>query len=468
MRVLFGSLNQRALLALRGIIRRFFPQHDSDTGFDRELRMALLETLLFCVVTLGVRYWFNPNNPFGVEEPFPWLWIPPALLAMRYGTAIGVVSVIFMVLGWFVFAQLGIGVQQTGEEFPKVYFMGGLLLILVCGQFSDMWNAHIHRLRIINGYLDERLGTLTKNHYLLRLSHDRLEQDLLGKPMTLRETLIRLRDLTSSAEPGVLAGAQELIQLLGQSFQLEVAAIYRADASGQLLPKEEATLGHPSALSLEDPLLRYALESQAMAHIQTSNISAETRDGSIYLVCAPLLTSGGQMVGMMVIEKLPFFALNDNALQQIAVFTGFYADGVVIGEVIRPVLQIVPNCPLDLALDMVRLHRIRERDGVESTLVALVFAKDGRAMDMFEQVRHLNRGADITWHIATERHNALFTLLTLGNSLATEGYLLRIESALKRQFHVDFVEGGVVMHLAPLGLMSPGDTLQELIERCEL
>lgn len=468
MKVFFGSLQQRTLLALRGVIRRLFPQHDVDSGFDREWRLALLETVLFCAITLVVRYWFSPQNPFGIEDQFPWLWILPALLAMRYGTAIGVVSVIFMALSWFAMRKLQLPPDPIVDEFPKVYFMGGLLLILVCGQFSDMWNAHIHRLRVINAYLDERLGTLTKNHYLLRLSHDRLEQDLLGKPMTLRETLIRLRELTSGRTEAGLPGAQEFIQLLGQSFQLEIAAIYSVGADGCLATDVQAMLGNPTELKLDDPLLRYSLEENTLAHIQTGNVSVEARDGSNYLVCAPLLSSRKTLVGMLVIEKLPFFALNDNALQQVTVFTGFYADGIVIGEAIQPVLDLVPHCPQDLALDIVRLHRIKVSEGVESTMVVLVFEKDERSQDMFEQARRLNRGVDIAWHFSGERRNALLTLLTLASSVALEGYLMRIENALRKQFGVDFLAAGISIHVQPVGLISPGETLKNLIDRCEV
>jgi hypothetical protein len=54
------------------------------------------------------------------------------------------------------------------------------VLTLLCGQFAEVWNARSRRLRGVNAYLEERLTMLTKNHFLLRLSHERLEQDLLS------------------------------------------------------------------------------------------------------------------------------------------------------------------------------------------------------------------------------------------------------------------------------------------------
>jgi hypothetical protein len=373
-----------------------------------------------------------------------------------------------MLLCWLLLPYVGVSLGQYEGELPKIYFMGGLLLILVCGQFSDMWNAHIHRLRVINAYLDERLGTLTKNHYLLRLSHDRLEQDLLGKPMTLRETLIRLRSLTSLHPDQSLPGAQEFIQLLGQTCQLEIAVLYGMDAAENIDPQHIATLGQPSPLTIDDPLLKYSLEHRALSHVQTSAVTVESRDGSSYIICAPLVTSQHILVGMLVIEKLPFFALNDNALQQLAVFIGFYADGVAIGRVVEPILKAVPICPQELALDIVRLHRIKVNEGVESTMVALVFQKDGCSTDMYEQAKRLNRGVDITWHFSGEKRHALLTLLTLASSVALEGYLQRIEGAMKTQFGVDFVGGQVSVHVEALGLNPPEVTLKNLVDRCDV
>lgn len=450
------------------MLRHLFPQHNTDSGFSRVLRWAFLETTLFCVLAIALRLWITPEDPFGLDAQFPWLWIIPALLAMRYGTAMGVLAVLFVLGSWLVLPLLEITAETQDIDFPKIYFMGGLLLTLVCGQFSDMWNAHIHRLRVINAYLDERLGTLTKNHYLLRLSHDRLEQDLLAKPLTLRETLLRLRKLASLQTGSELPCAQEFIQLLGQHCQLEIAALYGMAQNEHFANQAVATLGAVSPLAIDDPLVQYCAEHRSLAHVQTAAMATDARDQSQYLIAAPLLTSQDKLVGLLVVEKLPFFALNDGALQQLSVFAGFYADGVSIGHAVYPVLQAVPDCPIELALDIVRLHRIKVNEGVESTLVVLVFEQDAHSQDIYEQVKRMNRGLDINWHFSGKRHNALLTLLTLAGSTAVDGFLHRIETAIVERFHMDFIKAQITVHVQALGLMPPAETLQHLVERCEI
>lgn len=152
----------------------------------------------------------------------------------------------------------------------------------------------------------------------------------------------------------------------------------------------------------------------------------------------------------------------------LSVLIGYYADGVRLNQTARPVLDVLPECPHELALDVVRLHRIRLTAGIDSSLVALVFRSGGNALDIYEQVKRLKRGVDLSWEIAGQHHRALITLLPLAGSAAVEGYLLRIETALQAQFGVGLLAGNIVIHNAQLGFATPADTLVQLVKRCDL
>ena len=464
-----GALARDLLPKLGALVRRLFPSARAEpTNFPHWL-WAALETLAFCIAALALRLWIDPQDPFGIGAQFPWLWMVPAVLAMRYGTAAGALAVLVLVAGWLLTMTQGQWATVSLADFPQAYFLGGLMLVLICGQFSDVWQARSRRLRAVNAYLDERLNTLTKNHFLLRLSHERLEQDLLAKPLTLRETLVRLRNLSSatplSAE-NPMPGAAEFLQVLGQSCQLECAALHCADQGSMPQPLPVAILGAPVALDIDDPLLQYCLEQKIMAHVQTASLDEERRDASRYLVCAPLLAANGESCGVLVVEKMPFFALNDDTLQLLSVLIGYYADGLCFAQLAREVLQAVPDCPPELALDLVRLHRIRHDAGIESSLVALVFEQTPQALAAFEQIKRLKRGVDLVWEIAGERRCALITLLPLASSAAVEGYLLRIESAVQSQFGANLLSSRIASHTVQLGASPPADTLRELVTHC--
>lgn len=449
-------------LWLGAVLRRFFPGQQVAEEPLWIWLWAGFEAVLFGVAALTLSFWLQPADPFGVAAQFPWLWLVPAVVAMRYGSVIALVSVLTYFAGWLALEWL----QLLESPFPQQYFLGGLILALVCGQFADVWNSRQRRLRAVNAYLDERLNTLTKSHFLLRMSHERLEQDLLAKPLTLRETLTRLRGLALIVRNEALPAAPEFMQLLAQSCQLEVAAVFAMRRDGSYERASAAALGQARALDLSDPLLNYGLEQGDLVHVQMAQPGARDFDQSRYVICAPLTTASGQRVGLLVVERMPFVALNYDTLQLLSVLLGYYADGVEAGLETRQVLSRVAACPPEFALDLVRLARIRAEADIQSAMVALVFEDDARGSDMFAQIKRLKRDMDLSWEPRIPGRLALISLLPLAGPAAVDGYLDRIESSILAQFGVDFLGGRVVAHIAHLSEALPQDLLAGLLARC--
>lgn len=464
------------------VFKSLFPRKPRHTNSPVWL-WAALESICFPLIALATGFWLRRDDPFLLTEGFPWMWIMPTVVALRYGSVTGTVSVVTLLLAWF--TGLRLEWLPADLEFPRMFFLGGLVLILICGQFADVWNSRLQRAKAVNGYLDERLTALTKNHFLLRLSHERLERDLLTRPTTLRETLVNLRTLAARFKPGDtqptadLPGAKEFIQLLAQTSQLEIASLYSV-ANMRVQENPEAKLGDTHALEKNNGLLTHALQTGELSHLQMADVQARrdatTSNVETYLVCAPLVDSGGDTLGMLTVEKLPFFALNFEALQLLTVLCGYYADGVLAAKAARPVLELVPHCPPEFALEIVRLHRIQQQAGLDSALVALVFElgttldikRYTESLDFFEQVKRLRRQIDVFWEIQTPERNAIITLLPLAGGAGLEGYLTRIESALHMQTGKRFLEARIGSHTVMLGLQSPQHTLANLVALCHV
>ncbi|KAF1041248.1 MAG: hypothetical protein GAK35_03444 [Herbaspirillum frisingense] len=453
---------------------RVFTHFDTDSGSPRKAALRIVETVLFVVAAMALSRWIAPDDPFGIQAQFPWIWLVPAILAMRYGSALGVVAVATMLVGWYVIshqqnADAGQAVVSAAEAFPQPYFLGGLILTLLCGQFAEVWNARSRRLRAINAYLDERLTMLTKNHFLLRLSHERLEQDLLSKPLTLRESLDRMRSLTLSQtmlDPSKLPAADAFLQILVQSCQVEAAAVHACDAAGHVAAQPLASVGKMDEFAAADPLVKYCLAQRKLGHVQTESLNQALRNQSRYLICAPLLNFDGKLFGLLLVEKLPFVALNEDTLQLMSVLIDYYADGIEVGATSRAILQQLPTCPPELAVDLVRLHHLKRSTGIDSSLVALVFGDDDLSRDMFDQIRRLKRAADVAWTYKSGNRNVLMTLLPLAGAAAVDGYLMRVETVSHAQFGNKFLSNYAEAHTAAIGVEDPARLLPNLVERC--
>lgn len=444
------------------------------------VRTAMLELTVLMTAAMALGYAAMPGNPLLLELGFPWAWLLPLVLALRYGTLAGIGAALMLLGGWFLFHQIG---AQPGA-FPRPFFIGGTLLVLLAGQFGDVCASRLARQRSIHRYLDERLAALTKQHYLLRISHARLESDLLARPTTLRDTLAQLRAATAGhagtdeahAEPPAgaairrerlmgprLAAAAPMMQLAAQACQLEAAALYPCDGD-RVLPEAAATVGPGCRLDAGDPLLRRCLQTRQLAHRR-----ADGGDGvhSRYLAVAPVLSGPDRLIGVLVVERMPFLALHHDNLELLLVLLGYYADGVVHAPAARAVERVLPDCPHEFAIDYARLARLRREAGIASTVVALAFGADEHSADWFEQAVRSGRAQDLAWARAGGAQRVLMTLMPLADTEAAAGYLLRIERMLQAQFGIDFEQGRIGIHTLPVPADGDPEPLRRLLQRCE-
>lgn len=427
-------------------------------------RAAVVELVVSMVLAMTLAWLVFPQNPLLLGLGFPWAWLLPMVLALRYGTLIGIGSVLMLLGGWFVFHDMG---AQEGA-FPRLFFLGGMLLVLLAGQFGDVWGTRLARARAVNRYLDERLAALTKNHYLLRISHSRLENDLLARPTTLRDTLSQLRGVTqeeSAQGNTVLAGAQAMLQVVAQACQLEAAALYPSDGAS-VEADAVARIGTEFGFDADDALVRHCLETRQLAHLRSDGLQhdAQTR----YVAVAPVLAGADKLIGVLVVERMPFLALTYETLQMLMVLLGYYADGVDHARATQAIQSALPGCPFPFALDYARLSRLRRDTGIESSVVALVFDVDEARDALYEQVIRSRRALDVAWPLANPNHRALLTLMPLSDAQAVSAYLVRIEDMLRAQFGTDFEASKVGVYTLSVPAAGSEDALVRLLQRSQV
>jgi hypothetical protein len=423
-------------------------------------RAGIFEIIGLTLVGLVVAALLQPDDPFLLTQPFPWLWLVPLVLALRYGTPAAFGASLLLLVGWYLLPLAGLG----GGRFPITHFVGGLVMTLIAGEFSDVWSSRLRRVADVNGYLGERLDALTRRHYLLRLSHDRLEHELLVKPLTLRDALQGLRRLTTRQAEQTLPEADEMLRLVSQACQLDKAGLYAVrDGRPEITPV--SVTGGAGTLQVSDPLVRHALEHNLLCHVQSEGLQ---QDSSRYLVVAPLLTSDKQLLGLLAVERMPFLSLNEESLQFLSVLLGYYADGVGNAQAIRAVLAAVPECPIEFATELVRLHRIHQDVGIHSMLAALVIAPGPHQGEIAIEVRRQSRQFDQIWDVSLGGRRVMVTLMPLHGESAMAGYLQRTESWLHDSFGFsDFHSAGVTPASILIGAAEPPALLRSMLARCE-
>jgi hypothetical protein len=413
------------------------------------------ETIMLPIIAVMLGLWLNPQDPLWTQAHFPWAWFAPIILALRYGPLAGIGGAGMLLGAWLLLHPGGL------NAFPKMTYLGGLILVMVIGEFSSLWVARTRRAESVQRYLDQRLEFLTHQHYLLRLSHDRLEQDLISRPMAMRDALSSMRNLvTGDHHESDSACADALLRLLAQYCQLEVATLHQIK-DGVVEPNPLGTLGSTTPLTADDPLIGHAIETSQLCHISQS--VAESDNPSRYLIAAPLVNLNGQQFGLLLVEHMPFFSLQDETLQTINLLLGYYADSLSVQALADPVRNRFPDCPPEFAFELQRLWHIRQISKVASTVVVLELRDvPGGPHDLAQQIQRQKRALDENWLIAGAGRSFLATLMPLSSASAAEGYMSRLEYWAHQRGGKTLADLGIFGHTMPLNDEPPLVLLQKI------
>jgi hypothetical protein len=427
-------------------------------------KQTWFEVFGFTLAALGICWLIKPLDPLMIDSTFPWLWLVPTILALRYGSLAALGSSTILLIFWaFLFLA-----KLTPESLPGQYFLGGLTLSLIAGEFCDVWTGRLQRVRSVNFYLSQRLDSLTRRHYLLKISAEQMEQDLLAKPATLRDTLIALRQLILASDAPKkerFPEASELMRIIAHACQIQVASLH-AEIKGRIQAKPSASIGSVSSLKLDDPMVTYALEHNTLCHIQ---VDAMHTVESIYLVVVPILATDGERLGILVVEAMPFFALNFESLQILNVMLGYYADVVNTPKAVREIVRKVENCPDSFVTEMVRLDRVFRESGVVSILIALVFETSEQQQEYFAEALRLRRKLDVTWSIPNSERPVLFTLMPLCGLNAANGYIERLEQQFRHlSGKKTLTEAHIIPHISMIGTTPAATLLPKLLAECHV
>lgn len=407
-------------------------------------RRAWIEALAIPLIALLLTYALRPEDPFLFKEPFPWLWLAPALVALRYGLGPGALSTAVLVLA---FAANRAGALVT-PAWPEGQFLGGFVLTLLCGEYGSTWILRLRRAEQQSEYANQQLEGLTRALHITRLSHDRLEQSVISKPVTLRDSLADLRHALA-VNAGAIEGAvaERLLHLATYHGGFECAALYRAHQE-VLDPIPTATIGIMQPLAVDDVLVSRCLTDRVTTYWAVNAL----KDGeqSDYLVAVPARAADGTLIGLLVVAEIPFLFLTEENLLAVSVLLAYYADEIWAARTSQAITRRWPDCPPRFAAEILKLQHVAQTLGLESTLVTATVSPHVSRGKMIMDLEALARGLDITWR--TERHDQviLVTLMPFSNEAVAAGYIRRAQARLTENGGGAAYPGGATFRTASL------------------
>ena len=190
----------------------------------------------------------------------------------------------------------------------------------------------------------------------------------------------------------------------------------------------------------------------------------EQRRQTRYLIAAPLENLHNTLFGLLVVEKMPFFSLQDETLQTINLLLGYYSDGLSMHALSEGIRKRHPECPLNFAFELQRLWHLQQATNLASVVVALEILPRAIELDIPQQLQRLKRALDENWQMQGKGRQLLATLMPIGTRAAAEGYIARIEEWGRQREGQTLPKLGIFPHVLVLG---EDGTPEQLIERLE-
>lgn len=355
--------------------------------------VAMFEAAALPVGVLLLGHWLRSSDPLGVSAGFPWSWFGPWLVAVRYGAGYGLFGVALYGALW----QLAPTLMHPDRPaaFPAEFFLGGMLMTLVLGEFGAAFrNRQVLHREVVKD-LTARLERTKRRLFIVKEALSTLEQELADRPMTLRDALLDLRRnfaFGSGREPQRLPETQAdaapqralpdpraFLQLLSQSCRLVEAGIFLRQFDGQTARWHSvATLGRNlPALDPDDLLIAQVLETR-----QSMHIAQQAAGDGIYpwVFAAPLrLDEFDAVDALLAVHDMPFMSFEQNNLQRLQVLCASYLDFSQLELGVADVRSAWVQAPISLQQEWAQLSELNRKFKLRS--YCAIWSGQGRVSD---------------------------------------------------------------------------------------
>lgn len=409
-------------------------------GLDLRSPRAIVETLAVTVGVPLVGYAIDRSDPLFLRDRFSWLVLAPVLVALRHGLTMGLTSAVVLdvaLVGAWRTHLLGL------DRFPSAAFVGLIAVAMLVGQFSDVWKREIVRLDAGFRVLRNQNNELSRSHFLLELSHDRLGAQLGRDESSLREAIAAVRELARGApDTSYSSLGDAMMEVLGAYCMLEVGELYLVERRelGPLV----AVLGRPQPLDPESPMVREALRTGRLTYVPAA--SRSRRDGELekspLLAAIPFVDTMGHVSAVLCVHAMPFISFEKRNLEAMATLAGHFADLVVHrGEpsAAQRGRREIFEVELNRALRDLRDHQ------VPSVVVFLWIRRGASMADLVDpMLGGPLRDLDFPY-VARDPSGHSFVYVVLPAADASDARALeeRLESAAKRTRNASLAQRGV-------------------------
>ncbi len=391
-------------------------------------KMAFVESLVVAILSLLSWFFIDRESGNTSHNYFFWPMLGPILISLRYGFSKGFQCFAFLTVSMFFLKQL----MFEDINFSLPILIGSGLIIMITGEFTDYWRKSIKENELNYVYMEQKLQSFTQSYYLLKISHDQLEQRAASKIMSLRTSIqILQKTALTKVDNRLESLGDECLHILSDVVGMYEAGIYLVK-DDQVQNNCISAIGKGHSLVLDDPMLLEMLDKKRI--FTPANIHDVQDEELHYQLVIPLVDSYNKLQGVVLAEKVKFVALTDANLALISLVASYMAN-FMCEKLYTPILKPEQGKIFNQYLEQLHFNKLHY--GADSALVIFVDKSPEQTLPIKKFIDY-RRGADIYWNCFTPKGEyAMVALLPMTTVFEAKQFIDRLLSVVKDKYDAD-------------------------------
>lgn len=413
------------------------------------------EAFTITAIWLIILILMNRNDPLLLQGIFPWAVLAPIFCMLYYGTAYGyaslacVTAAVLFQTNHFLFSDASIRQMMAGM----------FTLILLTNFFISYWLRRVKQVEHLNFYTRSLLEDISKDYFLLKLSHERLEHRPTTQSMSFRQALYQLQQEARHEHQNISeAIGLRMLTIFSQYCLISQAALIVFNEDAPTHDRIVSILGPDFAIDLKDDLIQSSMKDKDIVYLSIQQLS--TMNVSAYLAVIPLI-SNDSLKGLIVIKDMPLWSLTPENITALGVLSANMMMHLYPPKTLGALYQAFPMLNADLLKDLFYLRTLKQAFGMDSILSCLTLPDRPQQEQLIQSLFLQKRTLDHMQVIPRKTGKAVLIILPLTNAAEVQGYIRRMTDWLRNEFNWTLNQDGLIYEYR---LLSAEDIQKQLTE----
>lgn len=391
--------------------KRLKEKQEDKSFLDKLHQYAYLETFVFVFGYIGIGYLINPDDICILNGKIAYILILLSIITLFHGFESGMIAITI-----FAFS-----IYFGYDEFQYTQFFNAFMMTLIFGEFHYYWKRKLIKSKADTDYNALKLNELSRAFYTLKISHDQLEKNYVTRPMSLRNSMLDIKNLRGSKKEKF----EQFLIILEKSFSVIDADIVYDNKSALSLEQNNikiiASSNQSDNVRMDDKLLEKCFNIQKPVFVSDEDI-----EKSDYVAIIPAIDYN-YIVALLLIKDIPFMSFNKENLTSIAILFEYFLDEIEKEDFLSKHNEVQFIVDESYRYEYLRMVDMYKLHNIDSSTIVIKTQDEIAVKKLYTLIEKLLRSLDMVTLIQKDGNFFISILFPLADKSASDGFFHRLK-----------------------------------------